>query len=60
MEINKIYNLDCLELFKQMKEKNISVDAIVTDPPYSLELVNKKLFAASVSEKWDDNFDQLI
>ena len=49
--INKIHNLDCLELFKQMKDKNILVDAIITDPPYSLELVGKKNFALSVSAK---------
>jgi site-specific DNA-methyltransferase (adenine-specific) len=60
MEINKIYNLDCLELFKQMKGKNILVDAIITDPPYNLDFVNKKLFTPSVSEKWDNNFDQLV
>jgi DNA modification methylase len=51
MEINKIYNLDCLELFKQMKDKKVLVDAVITDPPYNLEFVNKKLFAPSVSEK---------
>lgn len=43
-----------------MKDKKVLVDAIITDPPYNLEFVNKKLFAPSVSEKWDDNFNQLI
>ena len=33
-ELNKIYCMDCLEGFKQMK--NNSVDLIVTDPPYIL------------------------
>lgn len=32
MEINKIYNMDCLEGMKQMADN--SVDLIVTDPPY--------------------------
>jgi DNA modification methylase len=32
MEVNKIYNIDCLEGMKQMKEN--SVDCIVTSPPY--------------------------
>ena len=34
MEINRIYNVDCLEGIKQLKNK--SVDLIVTDPPYNI------------------------
>lgn len=32
MELNKIYNIDCLEFMKNMESK--SVDLILTDPPY--------------------------
>ena len=32
MELNKIYNMDCLEGLKQLKDN--SIDLIVTDPPY--------------------------
>ena len=32
IELNKIYNEDCLEGMKRIPDK--SVDAIVTDPPY--------------------------
>lgn len=32
MELNKIYNMDCLEGMKQMADN--SVDLVVTDPPY--------------------------
>ena len=32
MEINKIYNEDCLEGMKRIPDK--SIDLIVTDPPY--------------------------
>jgi len=32
MELNKIYNLDCLEGLKQLEDN--SIDLIVTDPPY--------------------------
>lgn len=32
MELNKIYNIDCLEFMKGMPDK--SVDLILTDPPY--------------------------
>lgn len=35
LEINQIYNGDCLELMKSIPEK--SVDLIITDPPYELE-----------------------
>lgn len=34
MEINKIYNEDCLETMKRMGDK--SVDLILTDPPYGI------------------------
>lgn len=41
MEKNKIYNLDCIEYLKNIKEKEI--DCIILDPPY-YNVVN---------EKWD-------
>ena len=34
MEINKIYNMDCIEFMKQLEDK--SIDLIVIDPPYGL------------------------
>jgi DNA modification methylase len=40
MEVNKIYNLNCLELFKQMKASGQMVDAIITDPPYKVSRPN--------------------
>ena len=36
MEINKIYNMDCLEGLKQLKDN--SIDLIVTDPPYGIKI----------------------
>ncbi len=32
MEINKVYNMDCIEGIKSMQTR--SVDLIVTSPPY--------------------------
>ena len=32
MELNKIYNMDCLEGLKQLEDN--SIDLVVTDPPY--------------------------
>jgi DNA modification methylase len=34
LELNKIYNMDCLEGLKLLDDN--SVDSIVTDPPYEL------------------------
>ncbi len=40
MEVNKIYNMDCLVGMKQMADN--SVDTIITDPPYGLKFMGKK------------------
>lgn len=34
IELNKIYNMDCLEFMDKIIEQGIKVDAIITDPPY--------------------------
>lgn len=34
MELNKIYNMDCLEGLKQLDDE--SIDLIITDPPYKV------------------------
>ena len=34
IELNKIYNIDCLEFMRSMPDK--SVDLVVTDPPYEI------------------------
>lgn len=34
MEINKLYNCDCMELMKEMPDKY--VDWAIVDPPYGL------------------------
>ena len=43
MKVNKIYNMDCLEGMKQLKDN--SVDLIITDPPYNIgkDFVNDNL-----------------
>ena len=40
MEPNQIYNIDALEGLKQLDEN--SIDAIISDPPYSLSFMNKE------------------
>ena len=50
LELNKIYNMDCLEGMKQIPSN--SIDAIVTDPPFSFGInsscANQKL------DGWND------
>ena len=54
MEVNKIYNMDCIDGMKQLEDK--SVDLIVTDPPYN---ANKGKFEIKeksynrINEEWD-------
>ena len=47
MEINRIYNEDCLETLSRMDDN--SIDLIITSPPY-----NKNAYAtgAGASESW--------
>ena len=40
MEVNKIYNGDCLEVMKSFEDN--CIDSIVTDPPYGLSFMGKK------------------
>ena len=36
IEVNKIYNADCLDILKQLPDK--CVDLVLTDPPYILDM----------------------
>ena len=49
MEINKTYNMDCIEGLKLIKDN--SVDCIVTSPPY-----NKSFFCKQrkTTQVWED------
>lgn len=40
LELNKIYNMDCIEGMKQIPDN--SIDSIVTDPPYGLGFMGKE------------------
>ncbi len=51
MEINKIYQGDCLEVLKELPES--SVDAIVTDPPYELGFMGKGWDSTGVANNKD-------
>ena len=40
IELNKIYNDDCLNILKQLPDK--CIDLVLTDPPYNIKRFNKK------------------
>ena len=53
LEINKIYNEDCLEGMKRLPDN--SIDAIVTDPPYGLSFMGKKWdYDVPSQEIWEE------
>ena len=52
MELNKIYQMDCLEGLKQLKDN--SVDLVVTDPPFSFGV------ASSITNSKIDNWTDLM
>ena len=70
LEVNKIYNADCLELMKQLPDK--CIDLVLTDPPYGIKMAkntnicsktdsvgkNKKGFYSDILHKnkdWDNS-----
>lgn len=58
MNINQIYNMDCLEGMKKLKP--LSVDAIITDPPYNISQKNNfhTMGRAGIDfGEWDKEFD---
>ena len=42
LEINKIYNMDCLDGMRLMKEQGIKADCIITDPPYGINYLSQR------------------
>lgn len=59
MELNRIYNEDCLEGMKRIKSG--SVDLLLTDPPYNISVKNnfKTMGRAGIDfGEWDKEFNQ--
>lgn len=59
LDINKIYNQDCLEGMKNIN--NNSIDAIITDPPYDISRDNNftTMGRAGIDfGEWDKGFNQ--
>lgn len=48
LELNKIYNQDCLKMMKNIEDN--SIDLIVTDPPY------KTIQGGNKTKKWQEKY----
>ncbi len=55
IELNKIYNMDCLKGLKQLKDN--SVDLVLTDPPYGMSYQSSWRTDKYDKIKDDDNID---
>ncbi len=40
LELNKVYNMDCLEGMRQIPDE--SIDLILTDPPYGISFLSNR------------------
>jgi len=72
LELNKIYNMDCLDGMKQLDDN--SIDLVLTDPPYGINENNKRNISRAKMAKpidygdydWDKNkidkeyFDEML
>lgn len=59
MELNKIYNMDCLEGMKQIPDK--SIDLIVTDPPYGKKAdKGTNGFGSAKNRRYNGEWDSYI
>ncbi|WP_297931237.1 site-specific DNA-methyltransferase [uncultured Coprobacter sp.] len=36
IEVNKVYNIDCLDLMREMKRQGVIADWLIADPPYGI------------------------
>lgn len=41
MNVNKIYNMDCIEGMKKIIKEN-SIDLVITDPPFAIDFKAKR------------------
>lgn len=57
MELNKIYNMDCLEGIKSIESE--SVDMVLTDPPYGMDFQSHRRKEVYDKIKNDNNLDFL-
>jgi DNA modification methylase len=52
IEVNKIYNDDCLNILKQLPDK--CIDLVLTDPPYGIGISNNPVRQKHIKKDWDN------
>jgi DNA modification methylase len=52
IELNTVYNEDCLETMKRMADK--SVDLVLTDPPYGIGISSNPIRQKHTRKEWDN------
>lgn len=63
IEINKVYNMDCIDGIGAMVQQGVKVDAIITDPPYNISRENNfNTMGRNGIDfgDWDKEFDQFL
>jgi len=60
MEVNKVYNEDCLITMSTMEDN--SVDLVLTDPPYGINISNNPVRQKHKKKNWDKQipFDEIF
>lgn len=53
MELNRIYNMDCLEYMKTLPDK--CVDLCLTDPPYGIGISSNPVRQKHAKKDWDSS-----
>lgn len=58
--INKVFNEDCLETMKRMEDN--SIDLVLTDPPYGINIANNPVRQKHKKKNWDKDipFDEIF
>lgn len=51
--INKVFNEDCLETMKRMEDN--SIDLVLTDPPYGINISSNPIRQKHTKKEWDKN-----
>jgi len=56
IELNKIYNMDCMDLMKEMN--NNSVDMVITSPPYNIANTSPSFRKYNNGDEYTDSLSQ--
>lgn len=51
LEINNVYNCDCIDLMRAMKQQGIVADWLIADPPYGINIGHTGFYKAVPTKK---------